>query len=167
MTWSDVARIPIDPVTSTVDHFIPGLAVDPTTSGSTAHLALTYYFYPNAACGGACSLDAGFISSPDGGAHWGPATQLAGPLALSEIAMTSQGPMVGDDSSTEFSSARAQTLLASGASNRPRRRSTRRCARQRRRSLWQRQRGATQPSTAGRTHAGHRRGLKGYAASAE
>ena len=27
VTWSDTARFPIDPVTSTVDHFIPGLAV--------------------------------------------------------------------------------------------------------------------------------------------
>ena len=114
VTWSDTARIPIDPVTSSVDHFIPGLAVDPTTSGSTAHLALTYYFYPNAACGGACSLEAGFISSPDGGAHWGPATQLAGPMALSEIALTSQGPMVGDYISTSFSGGRATTLLAVG-----------------------------------------------------
>jgi hypothetical protein len=114
VTWSDTARIPIDPVTSPVDHFIPGLAVDPTTSGSRAHLALTYYFYPNAACGGACSLEAGFISSPDGGAHWGPATQLAGPMALSEIALTSQGPMVGDYISTSFSGGRATTLLAVG-----------------------------------------------------
>src|SRR6478609_7486267 len=114
VTWSDTARIPIDPVTSSVDHFIPGLAVDPTTSGSRAHLALTYYFYPNAACGGACSLEAGFISSPDGGAHWGPATQLAGPMALSEIALTSQGPMVGDYISTSFSGGRATTLLAVG-----------------------------------------------------
>jgi hypothetical protein len=114
VTWSDTARIPIDPVTSPVDHFIPGLAVDPTTSGSRAHLALTFYFYPNAACGGACSLEAGFISSPDGGAHWGPATQLAGPMALSEIALTSQGPMVGDYISTSFSGGRATTLLAVG-----------------------------------------------------
>src|SRR5664279_3963097 len=42
VTWSDIARVPIDAVTSPVDHFIPGLAVDPTTSGGTAHLALTY-----------------------------------------------------------------------------------------------------------------------------
>jgi len=27
VSWSDVARIPIDPVTSSVDHFVPGLAV--------------------------------------------------------------------------------------------------------------------------------------------
>ena len=33
-TWTAPARIPIDPTTSTVDHFIPGIGVDHTTSGS-------------------------------------------------------------------------------------------------------------------------------------
>jgi hypothetical protein len=112
--WSATARVPIDPVTSSVDHFIPGLAVDPTTSGSSTHLALTYYFYPNAACGGACRLQVGYISSPDAGAHWGTATQLAGPMALSEIAATSQGPMVGDYISTSFSGGHATTVFAVG-----------------------------------------------------
>src|SRR3954447_1273805 len=50
VSWSDVARIPIDPVTSGADHFIPGLAVDPATSGSATHLALAYYYYPDATC---------------------------------------------------------------------------------------------------------------------
>jgi len=109
-----VARVPIDDVTSSVDHFIPGLAVDPTTSGAGTHLALTYYFYPNANCGGACRLEVGYISSPDGGAHWGAATQLAGPMALSEIANTSQGPMVGDYISTSFSGTKATTVFAVG-----------------------------------------------------
>ena len=75
--------MPIDLSTSTVDHFIPGLAVDPATSGSSTHLALTYYFYPVANCGNACQLSVGYVSSPDAGAHWGAATQLAGPMALS------------------------------------------------------------------------------------
>jgi hypothetical protein len=114
VTWSAPVRVPIDPVTSTVDHFIPGLAVDPTTSASDTHLALTYYFYPNANCGGACRLQVGFISSPDGGAHWGNATQLAGPMALSEIAQTSQGPMVGDYISTSFSRGSAVTVFPVG-----------------------------------------------------
>src|SRR5438105_93693 len=110
LTWS----VPIRPVTSTVDHFIPGLAVDPTTSGSSTKLALTYYFYPNANCGGACRLFVGYISSPDGGAHWGSATQLAGPMGLSQIANTSQGPMVGDYISTSFSGGMATTVFAVG-----------------------------------------------------
>jgi hypothetical protein len=114
VNWTDAARVPIDGVTSGVDHFIPGLAVNPATSGSGAQLGLTYYFYPNAACGGACQLEVGYISSPDGGAHWGPATQLAGPMALSQIAQTSQGPMVGDYISSSFSGGTVATLFAVG-----------------------------------------------------
>lgn len=116
VNWSAVARVPIDDVTSTVDHFIPGLGVDPATSGSGAHLALTYYYYPNAACTVAsCQLDVGFISSPDGGSHWGSPTQLAGPMSLADIANTSQGPMVGDYISTSFnSSGTATTVFAVG-----------------------------------------------------
>jgi len=116
VNWSAVARVPIDDVTSTVDHFIPGLGVDPATSGSGAHLALTYYYYPNAACTVAsCQLDVGFISSPDGGSHWESPTQLAGPMSLADIANTSQGPMVGDYISTSFnSSGTATTVFAVG-----------------------------------------------------
>jgi hypothetical protein len=102
-------------VTSGADHFIPGLAVDKSTSGSTAHLALTYYFYPDATCNGGCQLDTGFISSPDGGAHWSAPTQLAGPTPLFEIANTSQGRMVGDYISTSFNnSGTASTIFAVG-----------------------------------------------------
>jgi len=115
VTWSDPARVPIDDVTSTVDHFIPGLAVDPATSGASTHLALTYYFYPASDCGSSCSLEAAYVSSPDEGAHWGDPTQLAGPMSLGDIALTSQGTMVGDYISTSFtSSGRATTLLAVG-----------------------------------------------------
>ena len=44
--WSAVKRVPIDATTSGVDHFIPGLAVNAATSGSTTQLGLTYYYYP-------------------------------------------------------------------------------------------------------------------------
>src|ERR687883_1951490 len=53
-TWSDAARVPIDDVTSGADHFVPGLAVDPTSSGSATRLALTFYFYPDTTCTGGC-----------------------------------------------------------------------------------------------------------------
>src|SRR5204863_7627877 len=46
VTWTDAKRVPIDPLTSGADHFIPGIAVDRRTSGAGAHVALTYYFYP-------------------------------------------------------------------------------------------------------------------------
>jgi hypothetical protein len=115
VNWSDVARVPIDPVTSTADHFIPGLGVDPTTARSSTHLALTYYFYPHAACDTtSCRLEIGYISSPDGGAHWGDATRLAGPMTLDRVAPTSQGPMTGDYISTSFSGAKATVLFPIG-----------------------------------------------------
>jgi hypothetical protein len=114
VAWSDVTRIPIDDVGSGVDHFIPGLAVDPTSAGSSTKLALTYYFYPDTTCSGGCQLDVGYISSPDGGAHWGAPTQLAGPMTLDQIAQTSQGPMVGDYISTSFSGGAAVTVIAVG-----------------------------------------------------
>jgi hypothetical protein len=114
VSWSDAVRIPIDPVSSAADHFIPGLAVDPATSGAGTHLALTYYFYPDATCSGGCRLSVGYTSSPDGGAHWGDATQLAGPMTLDDIAQTSQGPMVGDYISTSFANGRASTVFAVG-----------------------------------------------------
>ena len=114
VNWSDPARVPIDPISSSADHFIPGLAVDRTTSGAATHLALTYYFYPDATCTGGCQLDVGYVSSPDGGAHWSNPTQLAGPMTLGQIAQTSQGPMVGDYISTSFSGGNAATVIAVG-----------------------------------------------------
>ena len=104
-SWSAVTRIPIDATTSGVDHFIPGLAVDKTTSGGSGHLALTYYYYPATSCTFAtCQLNVGFISSTNGGSTWSAPSQLAGPMQLAWIADTSQGRMVGDYISTSYAS---------------------------------------------------------------
>jgi hypothetical protein len=108
--WSAVKRVPIDAVGSGADHFIPGLAVDKRTSGSSAHLALTYYYYPDATCSGGCQLSVGYVSSPDGGNHWGDAVRLTGPMALTDIADTSQGRMVGDYISTSFNQGGTATV---------------------------------------------------------
>jgi hypothetical protein len=104
-TWSAVQRIPIDPVTSTVDHFIPGVGVDRATSGANIHVGVTYYFYPNTNCTVAtCQLAVGYISSANGGSSWSAPTQLAGPMTMSWLPNTSQGRMVGDYISTSFGS---------------------------------------------------------------
>jgi Neuraminidase (sialidase) len=98
------ARIPIEADATTanpVDHFIPGIAADPNTSGNSAHLGLYYWFYPNAACvfanpgGNQCDLSAGYVSSTDGGQTWSSPKTLAD-MTLADVARTSQGPMVGD-----------------------------------------------------------------------
>jgi hypothetical protein len=110
---SKLMRLPLDPVGSGVDHFIPGLAVDPTTSGSSAHLLLTFYYYPNANCtADTCQLDVGYSSSADGGASWTPTTQIAGPMTLSWLPDTTEGTMVGDYISTSFSGGPAYPAFA-------------------------------------------------------
>src|SRR5439155_1053675 len=75
LIWSLVTRVPLDPANGQVDHFIPGLAVDRSTSGASAHLALTYYFYPRARCSpSTCQLSGGVVVTA-GGEH--PVPQAA------------------------------------------------------------------------------------------
>jgi hypothetical protein len=105
------ARIPIEADNTTAntnDHFIPGIAADPNTSGATAHLGLYFFNYPNAACvyldpanpDNQCNLRVGFVSSTDGGTTWSDPTYLAS-MPLPDIVRTSQGLMVGDYSSAD------------------------------------------------------------------
>ena len=95
-TWTKVARIPIDPISSTVDHFIPGIGIDRTTSGKTAHLAVTYYYYPVASCNNSCKLYVGYTTSENGGKTWTKGKTLAGPMELSWLPETQNGLMVAD-----------------------------------------------------------------------
>ena len=101
--WSTAARATFD--SPQVDHFIPGVAVDKTTSGSGAHIALSFNFYDNADCTvSTCQLHEGFVSSTDGGATWTSTSDLAGPMLVTWLPLTSQGFMVGDYHSTSFDS---------------------------------------------------------------
>jgi hypothetical protein len=98
-----IVRIPIDAVSSGVDHFLPSLAVEPGTQGRNAHLALTYYYYPDADCSFAtCELRVGFVESRDQGRTWTAPVDVAGPMQLSWLADTSSGRTVGDYSSISF-----------------------------------------------------------------
>jgi len=99
-SWSAVSRVPADPVKSGIDHFIPGLAVNKTTSGGTAQLGLTYYFYPK----GSTALSVGFISSTNGGSTWSTPQTIVSGMASTWLATTSQGRMVGDYISTSYGS---------------------------------------------------------------
>lgn len=123
--WSPVTLVPIDPTNTSVhvDHFIPGFGVDRSTSDGTASIGLTYYFYPNANCtttgATACELDAGFISSSNGGKNWSVAQQLAGPMTLTWLAFTTQGYMVGDYIATTFSGGLAFSPIAVASAGTP------------------------------------------------
>lgn len=112
-SWSKLTRLPLDARGSGVDHFFPGLAVDRSTSGSGAHLVVSFYYYPNANCTtDTCQLDVGYSSSVDGGADWTSTTPLAGPMSLTSLPNTSQGYMVGDYFSSSFSGGPAFPVFA-------------------------------------------------------
>jgi hypothetical protein len=99
-SWSSVSRVPIDATKSGIDHFIPGLAVNKSTSGTTAQLGLTYYFYPS----GSTQLSVGFISSTNAGSTWSTPQTIISGMPTGWIATTTQGRMVGDYISTSYGS---------------------------------------------------------------
>ena len=80
--WGTKVRIPLDAIGSGVDHFINGMGIDINTSGSSAHMAMTYYYYPVANCGNSCQLYAGFSISNNGGSTWTAGRALSGPMQL-------------------------------------------------------------------------------------
>ena len=113
--WSDIARIPIDPKDSSVDHFLPALAIDPATSGDSAHIAIVYYFYPQQRCDETtCDLSVGFVSSVDGGSTWS-VQQLAGPFKNTWFPLTTIGYMVGDYVGISFVDGKAIPVFIVGS----------------------------------------------------
>jgi hypothetical protein len=106
VTWTAPTRIPIDDVTSSADYFIPGIGIDPLTTGAGAHVAVHYYYYPQTNCSATtCQLGVGFISSSNGGATWNaPSTLLQGPMLLGWLPISQNGLMVGDYIATAFTS---------------------------------------------------------------
>jgi hypothetical protein len=102
VAWTPPVRVPIGTITDGHDNFIPGLAVDETTSGATSRVGITFYSYDVSACGSSCALKAGYIQSGDGGATWSTVTDVAAPFGVAAIANTSQGQMVGDYISTSW-----------------------------------------------------------------
>lgn len=117
-TWSKVTRVPIDATTSTIDHFIPGIGIDPTTSGKTAHVAIHFYYYTKSACTtSTCQLNVGYISSPNGGTTWNKPVKLAGPMKLSWLPNSQNGLMVGDYIATAFNSGVPHGVFAIAKAN--------------------------------------------------
>jgi hypothetical protein len=112
-SWTSPARIPIDPRSSGVDHFIPGVSVEPGTSGASAHVGITYYSFSDTKCTAAtCRLFANFIASSDGGSTWNTPHTLVGPMNLGWLAETQDGVMVGDYMASTFVLGRAFPVFA-------------------------------------------------------
>jgi hypothetical protein len=104
-------RIPIEADTgassNAVDHFEPAIAVDRTTSGGSARLALFYYYYPNSGCGNfiqdlilpiggpqpanQCQPKYAYTSSTNGGSTWASPQTLVSMPSLAVLPRT--GPV--------------------------------------------------------------------------
>jgi hypothetical protein len=114
--WTEPARIRL---TSARAYFLPAIAVDPATSGKTAHVAVAYYsmrmsprcttFMPG------CheEIDAWLVESKNAGRTWGAARRLNGePMQVEWLADTSLGPMLGDYISVSYVRGRPVPVIA-------------------------------------------------------
>lgn len=109
ISWSLVQRIPIAARGSGINYYVSGFGIDATTSGASAHLGLTFYYYP-ANCFNNCALSVGFVSSIDGGSTWSSKIRLGGPIPGSWVAQGNN--KVGDYIATAFCNGRAFPIFA-------------------------------------------------------
>jgi hypothetical protein len=98
ITWGPIQRIPVDPVTSTVEHFVASLGVAPGTAGATAKLSVVFYEMSDAACtASTCLIDAVTTVSNDGGQTWAPIAKLnATSMKVGWLPNTTLGHMLSD-----------------------------------------------------------------------
>lgn len=113
--WKSPARVPIDSVTSGVDHFTPGFAIKRGTSGTTAELALTYNFFPNANCSSNCNLSVGFVESTNGGTTWSAPHTLASGMNPSWLPSTTSGQMAADYMTAAFPGGKMHAVFPTAA----------------------------------------------------
>ena len=119
VNWGPVTRIPIDDVSTSVDHFIPGIGIDAATSGANAHVGLHYYYYSNSNCTvSTCQLFVGYISSANGGSSWNAPNPLtAAPMQLGWLPNSQNGLMVGDYIATAFTNGVPHGVFAVAQAN--------------------------------------------------
>ena len=118
VNWSSVTRVPIDSTSSAADYFIPGIGIDPATSGASAHVAIHYYYYTQTNCTvSTCQLYVGFISSANGGSTWNQPATLAGPMQIGWLPQSQNGLMVGDYIATAFTNGVPHGVFAVAQAN--------------------------------------------------
>jgi hypothetical protein len=116
-TWEQPRRVPPGPG-GYVDHFVPGLAVQPGTSGARAQLAVVYHSFPQQAgcvlelCPG---IDVWLARSADGGRTWSRRRLSTESMPLAWIANTGTGRMLADYVSTSWVGGRPVPVFALAA----------------------------------------------------
>lgn len=120
LTWSDPTRVPAGPPGSRMDYFVPGLAVDPATSGARARVAVAYHSLLQQ---GGCDritqcpgLDVWLAVSDNAGRTWATPQRLTPQsVKLAWIADTGIGRMVGDYISTSWTGGRPVPVFSLGS----------------------------------------------------
>jgi len=119
VTWSGPRRVPVAAGGPEVDHFVPGLGVDSSTSGRRTRIAIAYHtLRPASGCFGLCGpgVDVSLIRSGDGGVTWSRPQRLsAESMQLAWIADTGIGRMLADYISTSFVRGRPVPVFAVAA----------------------------------------------------
>jgi hypothetical protein len=114
--WSAPRRAPVKDAGTNPDNEIPGLAVDPSSQGPTARLALTFYTLRAAGCAPArCLLDVRLATSTTGGRSWTMRRLDTRAMKLAWLPKTTSGRMVGDYVSSAYASGRAIGVFALAA----------------------------------------------------
>ena len=101
-TWT--TPVAIAPTTAAVTQFVPGLAVNQSTTGATSRLAVAYYTLPTrCAAGTTCPrIDAWLVTSANAGASWSTPQRLdAQPMQLDWLPLAG-ARFLGDYISTSF-----------------------------------------------------------------
>jgi hypothetical protein len=101
--WSRVRRVPTAPELDALNHFVTGLAVDPSTRGRQTRVALAFYVLTPGGCAtSACSVQPYFVSSTDAGRTWSATERLAPAQPLTAFPDSTGGRFVGDYISTSY-----------------------------------------------------------------
>jgi hypothetical protein len=102
--WSEPVRVPTVAPERETHVFVPGLGVDPTTSGRRTRLAVVYHVKPQDCGFVRCpGIHVELVTSADAGATWSRPDRLsAEPMPLEWLAETGLGRMTGDYISTSF-----------------------------------------------------------------
>jgi hemolysin type calcium-binding protein len=103
LAWA-TRRVPIAPTESRTHFVHPAIAADPTTGGERVRIGITYYVMPTPDCDvWTCKIDAGFVSSANGGATWSAPRRLnARSMRLAWLPPTTLGRMLADYVSTSY-----------------------------------------------------------------
>jgi len=102
LTWT--APSPVGPPTPSGDQFVPGLAVDPTTSGPGQRIGVAYYSLPSAcATGSGCAgVDVWLTTSANAGASWTRPQRLNAQTMRLDWLAQAEGRFLGDYISTSY-----------------------------------------------------------------